>query len=623
MSNRNIFVRPENSFWYARGKLIRFIILLATLCSISFLYFSQKPWELDNKSHELYSLSDHLIRGLWYGFASSTFIGILLIFSWKKWAKTDHNKDLTLSHNPQIENIHSSVFWVLLALIVLLGGHLRWNLVTGGLGWEEINSIRTTTHENSPEDWEKTLWMYEEQNKCIPLAAAIKISQSIWQTKTEPDGSEIHELSLRSPNFILSISSILVIGLLVKRWGFSIGALGSALFLAMHPWHIKNGTALGTEGIIIFLVLLGSLWLTYAINDNKDRWRYWLLFGTNQLMFAWTIHEGIFYAIGFTLCGILLILSQNINFSFRSTSISKLVAANAMACMVYFPLFMPNIMQTFHWEPIENPHSSILPNLGNSIGHLFFGMDISQSGSESPSVANELGQSPIICSLILLTTFFSLSFGIIRTWINRKGAAKILITIVILGLVSILIDWTADTYTHHHFVALALAPTVIVLGIGFSGILNTVKSKYSLNFLISFLGICFYLYIAREPRNHTQTLPFAPYKDVAKHLKQRAETGDEMHVVCYGFGGKMMKFYYPNCTYVKNKEELLLEINKSKNSQKKLTVILGYLEINRKHPEHKDGIPLIKSNEKFHKSREFSGLDPLFKFEVIRAIDPA
>ena len=85
----------------------------------------------------------------------------------------------------------------------------------------------------------------------------------------------------------------------------------------------------------------------------------------------------------------------------------------------------------------------------------------------------------------------------------------------------------------------------------------------------------------------------------------------------------MMKFYYPNCTYVKNKEELLLEINKSKNCQKKLTVILGYLEINRKHPEHKDGIPLIKSNEKFHKSREFSGLDPLFKFEVIRAIDPA
>ena len=129
------------------------------------------------------------------------------------------------------------------------------------------------------------------------------------------------------------------------------------------------------------------------------------------------------------------------------------------------------------------------------------------------------------------------------------------------------------------------------------------------------------MYIAREPRNDTQTLPFAPYKDVAKHLKQRAETDAKMHVVCYGFGGKMMKAYYPDCTYAKNKEDLLLEINNSKKNQKKLTIILGYLGINSKHPEHQDGVPLIKSKEKFHKSREFSSLEPLFKFEIIRAIN--
>lgn len=623
MSNRNVFVRPENSFWYARGKLIRFIILLATLCCISFLYFAQKPWELEDNSNHLYSLSNDIINGLWYGFASSAFIGILLIFSWKKWSKIAQRKERNLSSSPEIEPIHSSVFWILLLLIVFLGGYLRWNLATGSLWWEEINSLKTATHEISPDDWGKTIWMYQEQNKCTPLAAAIKISRRIWQTKTKPDESEIHELSIRAPNFILSILSILIIGLLVKRWGFGIGSLCSAFFLAMNPWHIRNGTEVSSTGIIIFLILLGSLWLTYAINDNKERWKYWILFGINQLMFAWTIPEGIFYAIGFTLCGILLILSQNTNFSFRSTSVSKLVAANAMACMVYLPLFMPNIMQALRWEPMENPHSSIIPNFSNSFGHLLFGMDISQSESELPSVANELEQSPFICSAILLTTFFSLSFGIIRTWINRRGAAKILIVIVIIGLVSVLIDGIADTYPHHNFIALSLVPSVIALGIGFSGILYAVKSKYSLNFLISIVGICFYLYIAREPRNNTQTLPFAPYKDVAEHLKKRAERGEKMHIVSYGFGGKMMKIYYPNCTYAKNKEELLVEIDNSKKNQKQLTIILGYFEINRKHPEHQDGIPLIKSKEKFHKSREFSGLDPLFKFEIIRAINPS
>ena len=284
---------------------------------------------------------------------------------------------------------------------------------------------------------------------------------------------------------------------------------------------------------------------------------------------------------------------------------------------------MPNIIQMFHWSPIENPHSSILPNFGNSIGHLLFGMDISQSENGLPSVAKELEQSPIIYSAILLTTFFSLLFGIIRTWINRKGAAKILITIIILSLMSILIDGITETYPHHHFITLSLVPLVIVLGIGFSGILHARKSKYSFNFFSSVLVICLYLYIAREPRKNTQSFPFAPYKKVAQHLNERAEIGEKMHVVCYGFGGKMMKFYYPNSTYAKNKEELLFEIDNSKKNQKKLTIILGYLEINSKHPEHQDGITLIKSKEKFHKSREFFGLEPLFKFEVIRAINPS
>ena len=146
MSNRNVFVRPDNSFWLARGKLIRFIILLATLCCVSFLYFSQKPCELaNNYSNEEYHLDKDIIAGLWYGFASSAFIGVLLIFSWKKWSKHIHHKERTLNPSPEIEHIHSTVFWILLVLIVLLGGYLRWNLATGSLWWEEINSVKNAT----------------------------------------------------------------------------------------------------------------------------------------------------------------------------------------------------------------------------------------------------------------------------------------------------------------------------------------------------------------------------------------------------------------------------------------------------------------------------------------------
>ncbi len=225
MSNRNVFVRPENSFWYARGKLIRFIILLSTLCSISFLYFSQKPWELDtHQSNELYSLSNDIIIGLWYGFASSSFIGIVLIFFWKKWSKYSHHREQNLNPSPEIEHIRPTVFWILLLLIILLGGHLRWNLATGSLWWEEINFVKNTNYETSSKDWRETLWMHQKQNECPPLAAAIKISQSIWQTKTESEEFGIHELSIRAPSYILSVLSILIIGLLVKRWGFSTGA---------------------------------------------------------------------------------------------------------------------------------------------------------------------------------------------------------------------------------------------------------------------------------------------------------------------------------------------------------------------------------------------------------------
>ncbi|MCP4846403.1 MAG: hypothetical protein GY899_00455 [Verrucomicrobiaceae bacterium] len=644
MNKLALFARPGESFLRAPSGAVRFTVFAFTLYCLGFLLLAEKPWitaieEAQVAATGAKPLLDHYVaRGLWIGFAGSAFVGILLIFTWKRWCATIRPYDR--KSNPPVENMTLPLFLGLLATITILGGFVRWNLATRSLWWDELWSIKFASlgylkekSDSSGEfrflkrDWDHTFWNYRKPTNHPPVSTLSRISQSIWRKFTGSQDHRFNALAVRIPTFAAGLASILAIGLLVRRWGFSSGAIAASLFLALHPWHIRYGTEARAYSLAVLWVILGCLWLSCAMADKHCRWRYWLLFSFNQLMLTWSLPNGFLYAAAFAVAGIIVICRQWNNPHEKATAISRLLAVNFMAAMVFLPLFMPNFLQMLDWAPINDHAMLTWSSLKNAICQMAFGMDISSgTGIESKgihSLSLELQSSPWLTWPTISLLLSASLFGVMRLGNNRPGATIMLAALVLAAISSLLITKIAGQHFYHRYIIYTLAPLSIWFGIGLAGISRAITSRaaYSTLIAISLLGI--YLYTTREPRKMLNSRPYAPFANIATHLESREKNSTTpIHVIGYGLGGRMMQVYYHKTRFAKNLADLEKEIATAKQQGRQPVVVLGYRDLNRQAPEYRDGFAILDQPGAFHESRSFVGIDSLFYFRILEAVSP-
>jgi hypothetical protein len=628
----------------APSKTLRFTVLAATLFCLGFLIFAEKPWVTGIEAAQIAAtgekplLTHYIARGLWFGFAGSSIAGILLIFTWKRWGGTI--KPYDRKSNPPVEHMAMPLFLLLLACITVLGGCVRWNLAKRSLWWDEIWSVKFASlgylkekNDNLDEfrfikrNWNHAFWNYRKPTNHPPVSVLSKVSQSIWRQLTGAPDHKFNALAVRIPTFAAGLASILAIGLLVRRWGFSSGALAAALFLALHPWHIRYGLEARSYSLAVLWVILGCLWLTCAMADHRCRWRYWLLFGLNQLMITWSLPNGFWYAAAFTVAGLIVISRQWNNRNERKTAIARLLAVNFMAAMAFLPLFMPNVLQALDWGPINDHAMLTWSSLKNAVCQMAFGMDIaSGTGIESAgihSLALELESSPWITWPTILLLISSSLFGATRLGLNRPGATIMLVAIAIATIASLLLTKITGQHFYHRYIIYCLVPLAIWFGIGLSGITRSITSKPALPTLIAITILGLYLYTTREPRNLLNSRPYAPFENIANHLESlEKKSGNPIHVVGYGLGGRMMQVYYHKTRFAKNLADLKGEIDTAKKHGRQLFVVLGYRELNRMAPEYSDGFSILDAPGAFHESRSFAGIDRLFYFRILEPVSP-
>jgi len=639
-----LFARPAESFLSAPSRAVRFTVLAATLCCLGFLWLAEKPWvtaiaEADLAATGAKPLLDHYVtRGLWLGFAASSIAGFLLIFTWKRWCATIRPYDRR--SNPPVEHMAMPWFLLLLAAITVLGGCMRWNLAKRSLWWDEIWSVKFASlgylkeKDDNPgefrfiqRDWDHTFWTYRKPTNHPPVSALSRISQSIWRASTGAPDHRFNALAVRMPTFAAGLASILAIGLLVRRWGFSSGAIAAALFLALHPWHIRYGTEARSYSLVVLWVILGCLWLTCAMADKRCRWHFWLLFGLNQLMITWSLPNGFWYALAFTVAGIIVICRQWNTSHERQTAISRLLAVNFMAAMVFLPLFMPNVLQLLDWAPI-NDHSMLTwSSLKNAVCQMAFGMDIaSGTGVESlgiHSLTLELKSSPWITWPTILLLISGALFGAIRLARNRPGATIMLAALILATMASLLLTKLAGQHFYHRYIIYSLVPLSIWFGIGLTGITREITFRPAYSTLIAVFLFGLYLYTTRAPRQLLNSRPYAPFEDITAHLENlEAKASPPVHVIGYGLGGRMMQVYYPKTHFAKNLAGLEKEIAAAKQHGRRPVVVLGYREFNSKAPEYRDGFAILDQPGAFHESRTFAGIESMFYFHILEAVSP-
>lgn len=633
MPKRNIFVRQENSFWRAEGKWARFSLFIIFLVLLGFLGTAVKPWEtIQNSSIPDEHSNNHFSIGLWYGFLTSLIILLMLLITWKKWSLP--KPKIKKVSEKRAEKSQPSTYWILIILIVIFGGFLRWELVTGSLSWEEYKILGGSSERSTPvesltfsENWTNILLDYPSSDKSHLLSAVLKVSHSVWSFFANVERVKFSEFALRLPNFCASLFSILLVGILLKNWGFGGAGILCSFLLAMHPWHIERGILVGPDGILIFLLLITILSIIYSINDQTGKWRSWITLSIVQFLISYLIPQGIFIAIGFMICAIVLVVHKEANYSNRSFFINRIIASHALGLAAFSPLLFTNMIQISEWKKIPTYGYEYLGNTIDSISKTLWGIPFSTPQEmidlsiNTDSVGISFINNPIITSIVILTSIAAIVTGFIQTWLHKEGVAKILVTITMLGTLSILLSSIISQHPQHRFVSLMIIPILIFMSIGLIQSLTLFKNRYLLSSFLLLLLVSLQLAINSKQRKLTFNLSYSPQKEINNHLQQRKINLDKpFEIVSYGFGGDLMKLYSPDLKVIRTSDKLKEIIKKSKNQNHEVLVLFGYRYLNSKNPENKDAIALLDSGTRFHMSRKFIGLDPMSEHEIFRLL---
>lgn len=641
VSSPSLYIKPEESFWRAPGGALRFFVLAATLSGLGFVLFAAKPWDVAGEAALLEAagkksdLAHDIARGLWFGFVGSSACGLLLIFSWKLWgAPLDAPKPQTI---PAAERLAPPLFWILVMAAVALGGYTRWNLAKRSLWWDEIWAVKHASlgylkeKNDAPgefrflqRDWRQALWTYQKPTNHPLVSVASKASQTVWRRATGAADHEFSPLAVRAPTLAAGLAAILCIALLVRRWGFGLGGVAAAFLLALHPWHIRYGMEARAYSFAVLWTILGCLWLTYAISDSRGRWRYWLLFGLNQLLLTWSLPNGFWYAGGFAVAGFVVICYQWRAGAARTRAWVRLLVVNIMAAMAFLPLFMPNLLQALRWGAI-NDHALLTPGrLTDALCQMAFGMGIAGGGGGAsarlPSLSAEFATSPWATWLTLALLSLTVVVGAIRLGRARPGGAVVLGGIVAAATLSLLLTWLLGQFFYHRYIIYILVPFAVCFGIGLTGLTglaNGVGARRALAVAAGLAVMGLYLYTTRAQRSLLAQRPYAPFADVAGHLRMRAEESGPSHVIGYGLGGRMFQVYFPEAKFAKNGEDLAAEIRTADERGLPPLVVLGYRELNRNDPTYSSGFEILDRPGAFHEARGFPGIDPLFYFRVL------
>jgi len=622
---------------------MRVLIYLLMALAIVILITADKPWEHAEKIAELKAkgskleLRHHVATGLFYGSLLNLGLGAAVLSMRRFWGRNiASEKEPAVNTNNAI--ISPRVFWIGIGVAVLIAGGLRWNLANGSLWWDELWNIKhTMSGEFRPDkkkndklkfrevSWEKSIYYYRKPTNHPPMALSSRLSLEAWREFTGNKGTEFNELATRMPAILAGLLSVVGIALLLRGWGFGTGGLVAALLLAIHPWHIRYGIEARAYSFTVLWTVLGCIWLSGIFRSGGRSWKYWILFGLNQLLLVWSLPNGVYYAFGFGVTALAFCFLKKCGEE-RRTAMARVVSVNVMAAMGFIFLFLPNALQFLEWGEVNDHHylnGTVLQNVGSQLA---FGL---QNSWGSPSVENaglasfslSMSNRPVLGWLALLCCGTAFLFGT-RVLLRGRLEKKLLFGGILLGAsICLLTTWGMHQHFYHRYVvSYLIAPFLGVMGIGCTSLARSVGLKQSWGaFVPALVLLVVYWGFTTDQRRLLNERSYEPFREVSEYIEDAESKSDTpIKVIGYGLGGRVFRVYYPECVFAPTLEDLDRELVTAKKRKEQVYVVHGYREFNRIDAKSAAGAAKLDKEELFEEVKAWGGIEPLFHFVVLR-----
>ena len=553
-------------------------------------------------------VEDSITIGLFYASIFCLVMSTLLLATVKWWS-------CPLSVEPEIVTHRSGRwFWILIGVAVLLGAGLRLHLAKGSLWWDELWNVKYTMlgqfvpdSKNKGElkfkkvKWTHTMWYYKKPTNHPPVAVASRISNKAWQEITGQPPEAFSETALRMPSLLAGLGSIVLAGVLLRRWGFTAAGVVAGFILALHPWQLRYGVEDRGYSFLVFFTFLGCLALSRALTSG--RWRDWSLFGLAQFFLMWTLPISVWYAGAFAIAAFIGAFVSKEN---RQQQFARIIVANVIAGMAFAAVFFPNVLQLLSWGEI-NDHQYLTWNLiVDALRHLCFGMNA--DWPRSPDAAGLVGLRDRPASDYWLCVALIIAGLAAGVWhLRKQTVALITFTLVLLSAtVFLLVSWQSELHFYSRYLIYLTIPWVSLLAIGLTRLLP----KYA---AVPLFFVAYLILVAPQLKV-LNTRSYQPFRETAEFIKSQPGSS-ESTVVFYGLGGRVFPAYYPKAHFADSLAELEAFIDK-----KPLYVIYSYHQFTLSNETNKAGLEKILDPTLFEEVEGIGGIDDMFYMHVLKRL---
>lgn len=343
--------------------VFRIILLIICVQAIGYLREEKPPWKSAWGRHKAEgvdpSFREHVATGLWCGAAARAGIAgaiLLLSLGWRRTTPPPPTTGAHLLGGPEAQSSPSPVvFYGLLGAILAGALAMRTPRMTHSFWGDEADAIATYVHgmykplkkkdRQGPVYFEGAIWPQtffsarHGPNNHVLFSVTSRLCLEGWRKITDRKSTEFTEWVARVPSLAGGLVSLAGLALLLRRWGVPWLGLLAALFMALHPWHVRYSTE--ARGYALALAFYPFLLLVLSHALDRGRWRAWLVFGLLEflIMYSWA---GMAYAmVLLNLVGLGLMLAQR----GRAQQVVRWMTVNLVAAMLFISLYAPHVPQ--------------------------------------------------------------------------------------------------------------------------------------------------------------------------------------------------------------------------------------------------------------------------------------
>ena len=465
----------------------------------------QTAWFSDIATDQRHTFKTFLNVGLWFGTLIHVILIVCLLATVRWWGRLRPARYNVSLGNPRLR--FDKTFWILLALICIIAGIIRWPKMSlsywGDEGWAVAPYVYGKHVPLDPEipqgplkfkpvSWLNTAFDDRTCGNHYLFSLAQRATLATWRwTQGLPDDAFDETIS-RLPPFAAGLGALIALAAMLRWLGRPGAGLAAALLMALHPWHLRYSTEARGYSLMLFFLIV-TCWLGF-IALRKGGWRWWLAFGLAEFlcMYSW---KGVMYPLAAAnlvlfawICRGQLSHSPGQNACVRSGAAWRWIVANVIAAGLFINLVYPCLLQVKdaknHLIQLSGrPMGRIW--LDNSISSIFTGMAWHVEEKENPTevvLSRQLQQKPLQTSSELAAIASLLALGLISLSRTRAWFAILNLSLFASAIVGAwCFRYVIDAEWISWYFVFLIFPFAFLGGVGMDSLLRRAFSSWTAN----------------------------------------------------------------------------------------------------------------------------------------------